>query len=74
MTQDKQPQDILEVEKPATPQTDSPAGKKDADHKPPQPGNPPQADGDGAVQPMAHPPEDTFVGPDTHPRPAKSGS
>jgi hypothetical protein len=71
MTQDKQPQDILEVEKPATPPADQPAKKNDADRDPSQPATPPRAE---EPQPMAHPPEDTFVGTDTHPRPGKSGS
>jgi hypothetical protein len=74
MTQDKQPQDILEVEKPVTPPADSPAKKNDADRDQSQPASPPRAEGDGPAQPMAHPPEDTFVGKDTHPRPGKSGS
>jgi hypothetical protein len=71
MTQDKQPQDVLEAEKPATPPADQPAKKNDADRDQPKS---PQAEGDGGAQPMAHPPEDTFVGTNTHPRPGKSGS
>jgi hypothetical protein len=71
MTEDKQPHDVLEAEKPATPPAESPAKKNDADREQSQP---PRADGDGPAQPMAHPPEDTFVGTDTHPRPGKSGS
>jgi hypothetical protein len=72
MTQDnKQPQDVLEVEKPATPPADQPAKKNDADRDQPQS---PRAEGNGATQPMAHPPEDTFVGTNTHPQPGKSGS
>jgi hypothetical protein len=72
MTQDK-PQDILEVEKPATPAA-RPAEKNDAERDQSQAGSPPRAGGDGPAQPMAHPPEDTFVGAGTHPRPGKSGS
>lgn len=74
MTQDKQPNDILETEKPVTQPADPPAKKNDADREQSQPGSPLRSDGNGAAQPMAHPPEDTFVGTNTHPQPGKSGN
>jgi hypothetical protein len=81
MTQNNQRQDVLETEKPQIAPTRSPANDKenqgeqpgdrsDQNHKP-RAAIVPDA---GPPQPMAHPPEDTFVAVGTHLRPVPKGS
>jgi hypothetical protein len=81
MTQNNQRQDVLETEKPQIAPTSSPANDKENQGE--QPGDrsdqnhkPRAAIVPDAVppQPMAHPPEDTFVAVGTHLRPVPKGS
>jgi hypothetical protein len=76
MTHNNQRQDVLETEKPQIAPTndkenrgEQPRDRSDQDPKP-RGGS---ADA-GPPQPMAHPPEDTFVAVGTHARPVPKGS
>jgi hypothetical protein len=80
MTQNNQRQDVLETEKPQIAPTSAPANDKENQGE--QPGDrsnqnqkPRGSSADaGPPQPMAHPPEDTFVAVGTHPQPVPKGS
>jgi hypothetical protein len=61
MSQDNRSPDVIEAEK----RTNQAANANSADGGQCRPDKP--------AQPMAHPPEDTFVGVGTHPRPEKTG-
>ena len=67
MNQTDQAQDTLETEKPATPATGQPANKDDKGGEQRPEGQPRAKADEGPAQPMAHPPEDTFVATETPP-------
>jgi len=73
MTQNNQPQDTIEAEKPAIAPTDRPANEGHAKDDRSEQKAPPRADAGtdkGSPQPMAHPPEGKSVGESTPLRPA----
>jgi hypothetical protein len=81
MTQNNQRQDVLETEKPQIAPMSAPANDKEDQGEQPRDrsdqNQKPRAEAvadAGPPQPMAHPPEDTFVAVGTHPRPGPKGS
>lgn len=77
MNQNNQPQDTVEQEKPEIGSTDRPARDGNVtDNRTKREeqsgvGADKGADKEGSPQPMAHPPEDTFVAEDTQSRPGR---
>jgi hypothetical protein len=73
MNQNNQPQDIVEQEKSETGSTDRPARDSNVtdNRTKREERSGVGADKEGSPQPMAHPPEDTFVAEDTQSRPGR---
>jgi hypothetical protein len=74
MNRDNQPQSTLDIEKPEAKPMDRPVKDDRPTSDQSRPEEAPRQDtsqNDGPPQPLAHPPEDTFVSEDSHLRPGQ---